>query len=480
MTYLSIIEKFRILLSSLLDFEFILIFTILLLFLSFVYFLNKISGKKYILLVLLSFIVVFGISIINNYKIFEDTFANFTTILFENIYFPSIYVYIGVLVISFISFVVALLNPMLKKIYKIINGAMFIVNNILFVIILNLIAKNRIDIFSIQSLYTNTSLVALLELSMGLFILWFITLVIVYITNVICDKITIKKIYNEKEVTVPFNPLIEVEFNSVNDVNSSNDISEPSYSAISENELSLMLEDISTKENLIEVCENNTNEEPEILLEESVIGDEENGSKSNVTFNDILNGCLPVTYYDNSAVIENYDLVDPQLIYEENYNKIKNDIAFNDLNIMLESKENVINIEKEEKNSTNKDNIILNDCNMQNEFSVEEYTLKEKIKASSERLLVNTISLNDLIDEEVTNDIETNNLNNKIDILENEEKDGYTVDDYKKFAVMLNSLKNYSNETNIKIDDAVALSLISNYSVDDCLKFKNILENNLN
>ena len=45
---------------------------------------------------------------------------------------------------------------------------------------------------------------------------------------------------------------------------------------------------------------------------------------------------------------------------------------------------------------------------------------------------------------------------------------------------MLTSLKKHSDGTNIKIDDAVAISLISNYSIDDCLKFKNILENNLN
>ena len=30
------------------------------------------------------------------------------------------------------------------------------------------------------------------------------------------------------------------------------------------------------------------------------------------------------------------------------------------------------------------------------------------------------------------------------------------------------------------VDDAVAIGLINNYSVDDCMMFKNILENNLN
>ena len=45
---------------------------------------------------------------------------------------------------------------------------------------------------------------------------------------------------------------------------------------------------------------------------------------------------------------------------------------------------------------------------------------------------------------------------------------------------MLNTLKKHSIDHNITIDDAVAISLISNYSIEDCLKFKDILESTLN
>ena len=59
-------------------------------------------------------------------------------------------------------------------------------------------------------------------------------------------------------------------------------------------------------------------------------------------------------------------------------------------------------------------------------------------------------------------------------------KDIYTLEDYKKFATMLTKLKDFTNSNNISIDDAVTISLINNYSIDDCLKFKEILESNLN
>ena len=105
----------------LMDFEFILIFALLILFFTFLYCIKKLNSKKYILYIALTFILLFGISIVNNYDVLSNTFDNFTTIFFGNIYFPSIYVYIGVLVISFIVFVTSMLNVMLKKIYKIQN-----------------------------------------------------------------------------------------------------------------------------------------------------------------------------------------------------------------------------------------------------------------------------------------------------------------------------------------------------------------------
>lgn len=45
---------------------------------------------------------------------------------------------------------------------------------------------------------------------------------------------------------------------------------------------------------------------------------------------------------------------------------------------------------------------------------------------------------------------------------------------------MLTKLKDFTNSNNVSIDDAVTISLINNYSIDDCLKFKEILESNLN
>ena len=56
----------------------------------------------------------------------------------------------------------------------------------------------------------------------------------------------------------------------------------------------------------------------------------------------------------------------------------------------------------------------------------------------------------------------------------------YTIDDYKKFVLMLEEIKAKSNKSNLSIDDAMMLNLVNNYSLDDCIRFREILKSNLN
>lgn len=435
MTYLSIIEKLRILLDMLLDFKFILIFVILLLILTFLYAIRRINRKKYALMMISTFILLFAISIISNYKVLANTFDNFTTIFFGNIYFPSIYVYIGVLVICFITFITSILNTMLKKIYKIINSIMFVCNNILLIIVLNIIAKNKIDIFSVSSLYTNNNLVAILEISMNLFILWVLSLIIVYTTNCICDRIVVKK-----HVVVDNNVSSTLEvFNDINeDINVNNDSI-----------------NVSKDEVVIDTVDLNENSDvtPDTLVIEDIKED------YSTTFEDILNGNIEVVYYQNDNTCNDleYSIVNPQEIYENKYN---------------------YQVENKSKNDTSFQDIVKN---------IEDNTIKEQDKSFEnkklveDRLIINTVSLDDLNKDDTIEEVKNNkNIDTiKEDIITNSDND-YTIDDYKKISKMLKALKIHASGSNISVDDAVTISLISNYSIDDCVKFKEILESNLN
>ena len=89
-------EKFKILFDSMLAYKFILVFIISIVFLTILYMIKKINVKKYITMIMVSFILVFGIIVIGDYDVLSNTFDDFATIFFGNIYFPSIYVYISV------------------------------------------------------------------------------------------------------------------------------------------------------------------------------------------------------------------------------------------------------------------------------------------------------------------------------------------------------------------------------------------------
>lgn len=383
MKYLSILEKFKILFDTLMSFKFIFVLVILMLILTILFTCKKLSNKKYVIFMSLSMILTFIISIIRNHKVLFNTFDNFTTIFFNGIYFPSIYIYISVLLIISLAFITSILNSKKKKIYKIINSITFIINNIFFVIILNIIAKNSINVFEMSSLYTNNSLVAILELNMGLFILWVTALSVVYITNTICDKITSKKTVKE-EVTIK-------------------DIDE---------EISTTKE-LLPKEEISFVEENN--KIPEVIQTvEEVSSDTNIETNDRVTFNDILNGLVPVTYYDNEINNQNYNITNPQEIYEGNYNNLKLELEKNTIKKVEPIMDKISEVKEVEDvpkvkieklpeikvNIIKAKDIINNDTLNINLDTVEDKTLKIKKDNMKKNLISNTISLNDLVEKE--------------------------------------------------------------------------------
>ena len=459
MSYLSIVEKFKILFDMILDVKFIFIFLGVLVIATFLYLIKKIDNRKYIMIITLSLLLILGIDIVINYKELAEVFDNFMTIFFSNIYFPSVYVYVGTLLIVAIAFITSMFNKMLNKIYKIINGITFVMNNILLVIILNIIAKNKIDVFTPNELYTNINLVAVLEISIGLFVLWVLSLIVVYTTSVICDRIGNKR---REFVTCDINSDVEG-IDITKDTSSYNNVLTPVEAVAEVKEPSIVTYEIESN-----------NVEPDVIEEVSNVDtnvgtDDVKENNSNVvTIDDILNGRIPVNYYENILSVDAHDIVNPQEVFENKYKEYK------------------------EKSNIESFQDIVNDAN-------DDKVVIIKNNKAKDNLRINTVTLdsledkNDIVDTMVTSESSgnenisevTNELDNtgKIDVVtSNEEirKDSYSLDDYKKFIAMLGELKDFTNSNNVSIDDAVTISLINNYSIDDCLKFKEILESNLN
>lgn len=427
MTYLSIIEKLKILFNMMLDNKIVLIFSIAIIAISLLYFIKVISYKKSISLILIALIITLITSISTNYKVLSGTFDNFMTILFSNIYFPSIYVYLVILLISMIVFIVSLFNTILKKSYKIVNNIFFIMNSILFIVIINIIAKNKLDVFS-NTMYSNINLVSILEINMIIFLLWIGSLIVIYTTDVISDQLVSKKV-NKKEVTTSG---IEV-YNSFIGDSTPNNI---------EVDTSMVNDDVY-----------NTNDTKEV---ETPISYNENNKK--IPFNDILSGRMSPIYYESNSpsnnTIEHKKVINPEEIYE---NKYVEAIA----NVNTDCFQDIVNDIRDKS-------III--------------SKPDRSRLAENNLKTNTINLNELNNDKIENKEKV--INNKINIVKetinNSIKNDYNIDDYKKMINMLKNIKNITKSTNISIEEAISISLINNYSLDDCIKFKQLLESNLN
>lgn len=465
MTYLTILEKLQIFLDMILDSKILLVFIGIIIILSILNLLKVINNKKYILLLVASLLISLVVDISINYKSLSVTFDNFMNIFFTNIYFPSIYVYIGILVINLITFIISIFNINMKKGYKIINTIIFILNNIFLIIILNVVAENSIDIFSIESLYTNKNLVGILELNVIVFLLWIASLLVMYTVEITSTAVLYKK---EKSNSVEEDT--EYTYTPVEDNYIYNPQLQNAYPYSSP-----VLQD-NYMHNSVESTINNNIEYKNIVEEEN------NNIPINLNNNIIANQTIII---DNKEInniedTSSFTLDTPTNISEninnESFQDIVNDIREESIIIKKPIKEEITKVEEIAKTEEISKVEEVKDIEESSNLNTMEL---EKISKIEENTNNNTVKLEELIREEnKTNNIELQN--NVVESREEIKENLYNIEDYKKIITMLNSLKKITSSSNISIDEAVTLSLINNYSVDDCIRFKEILESNLN
>lgn len=212
MKYLSIIDKLIILFNLLKESVLILIFIGVLVLAIVMRILKKISNKKLFLIAVLSLFITFLIVLFINYDILSNTFDNFLDIVFTNIYFPSIYVYLFMMISTYVIVSVTLINKRISYISRVFNYGMAFILNLFMIINLNIIASDKIDIFSASSMYTNINLVSMLELSMNVYILWMVVVCSIYVINNITDNLIVrreaKKLIDSSDKVIDNNILI--------------------------------------------------------------------------------------------------------------------------------------------------------------------------------------------------------------------------------------------------------------------------------
>lgn len=109
--------------------------------------------------------------------------------VFETIFFPNIVTYVLILVFINALLITLLLKNKVKDVYKVITFIATVQIDFLAILTLNTITKNDINIYSELTLYSDKTLLVLLQFTTEIFVLW---LIIMFMATIISNLISMK------------------------------------------------------------------------------------------------------------------------------------------------------------------------------------------------------------------------------------------------------------------------------------------------
>lgn len=181
MEQLSLWEKIQVLGSNIAEHPF---FLIILLVPAVILFLKNKHGKKAFVLV---YLFILGFVLFVGGDVIFDLFDNMMDGLFMTLYFPN---FITLLIVAFLSAIIALFAFFSKKMYKInkiINISGFAIVQTIFCLILAFVRVNNVDIYEDNALYANSDLLTLMQLLIGAFTLQIVAILVINGINKITD-----------------------------------------------------------------------------------------------------------------------------------------------------------------------------------------------------------------------------------------------------------------------------------------------------
>lgn len=109
--------------------------------------------------------------------------------VFETIFFPNIVTYVLILVFINALLITLLLKNKVKEVYKVITFIATVQIDFLAILTLNTITKNDINIYSELTLYSDKTLLVLLQFTTEIFVSW---LIIMFMATIINNLISMK------------------------------------------------------------------------------------------------------------------------------------------------------------------------------------------------------------------------------------------------------------------------------------------------
>lgn len=118
---------------------------------------------------------------------------------FKAMYFPNLVVYLSMLIISLLLMVANIMDKRFSVFARIINSVSFFLIWFLFILLVDSVKKFGLNFYDVKDLYSNRTVMILLQASMFIFAVWIGVVLIDLIVRRIADKMDNRSL--EKDIT---------------------------------------------------------------------------------------------------------------------------------------------------------------------------------------------------------------------------------------------------------------------------------------
>lgn len=170
MADLSIVEKIKLLFNTAISTPFFISYAVIGILLVIFMIIDIRKHKKFSKFIyIISGVFLFTFFLIKYFNIIIKVLDSFIEILLKALYFPNLGIYIIMLIITNVTFLYNMISKKAYKSNKIIAGVINILIDFIFILVIGIISSEKIDITSEIKLYSDATILTLLQISMALF-----------------------------------------------------------------------------------------------------------------------------------------------------------------------------------------------------------------------------------------------------------------------------------------------------------------------
>ena len=170
MADLSITQKIKLFFNTAVSTPFFILYAVIGIFLV-VFMMFDIKKKKRFskVIYILSGLFLISFFFIKYFNVILKVIDSFVEIILKALYFPNLGIYVVMLIITNGTFIYNLISKKTSKSAKGITGVINIIIDFIFIMIVGIISSEKIDVTSEVKLYSDTTILTLLQMSMALF-----------------------------------------------------------------------------------------------------------------------------------------------------------------------------------------------------------------------------------------------------------------------------------------------------------------------